>query len=173
MRCSRLACCLLLVVPVLSAQAEVYRYVDKHGNHVFTDSPPEGAEKVPPKPVMTMPFPKVSPITNGRVEVKKPAIAEYKITLLSPPADMVYRRGEGAVPVAVSVSPSLREGHSLEVRLDGKPVKDSAIPLDESLDRGTHTLTAQIVDAKGNVVAAAQSVSFHVQQPSALSPSLD
>lgn len=173
MRFSRLACCLLLVVPVLSAQAEVYRYVDKHGNHVFTDSPPEGAEKVPPKPVMTMPFPKVRSTTNGTPESKKTAIADYKITLLNPPADTVYRRGEGEVPVAVSVSPSLREGHRLEIQLDGKLFQGKSIPLDDSIDRGTHTLTAQIVDAKGNVVAAAQSVSFHVQQTSALNPNLN
>ena len=170
MRCFRLACCLLLVVPVLSAQAEVYQYVDKHGNKVFTDSPREGAEKVQTKPVMTMPFPKARSLSNGTSEGKKTAVADYKVTLLSPPADTVYRRSEGEVPVTVNVSPSLREGHRLEVQLDGKPFLGKSIPLDDSIDRGAHTLTAQIVDDKGNVVVSAQSVSFHVQQTSVQSP---
>ena len=37
MKITRLALSLCLVLPVLVAEAEVYRYVDKNGNHVFTD----------------------------------------------------------------------------------------------------------------------------------------
>lgn len=174
MRVSRLACCLLLVVPVLSAEAGVYRYIDKHGNQVFTDSPPEGAEKVETKPVMTMPFPRaresVAP-DSVTAQQKRAAVVAYTVTLSNPPADAVYRRGEGGgVPVAVSVSPSLEAGHQLEVLLDGNPWEGNAIPLSESMDRGTHTLLARVVDAKGNVLASSPTVSFHVQHQSSLGP---
>lgn len=173
MRSFRLACCLLLVVPVLSAQAEVYRYIDKHGNQVFTDAPREGAEMVPTKPVMTMPFPKgraTGAPDPGTAQQKKAAVAVYVVTLSSPPADTVYRRGEGEVPVAAAVSPSLAAEHRLEILLDGQPWEGSAIPLNESVERGTHTLVARVVDDKGAVLASSPTVSFHVQQHSSLGP---
>jgi len=169
----RVACYLLLIMPVVSAQAEVYRYIDKHGNQVFTDSPPKGAEKVLTKPVMTMPFPKgrASGVPDpATAQQKKAVVVAYTVTLSNPPADAVYHRGEGEVPVAVTVSPSLEEGHVLEVLLDGNPWEGNAIPLSESIDRGTHTLMARVVDDKGNVLASSSTVSFHVQQHSSLGP---
>lgn len=169
----RLFCCLLLVAPALPVQAEVYRYIDKNGNQVFTDAPRDGAEKVQTKPVMTMPFPKAKP--GGKAgatsaQQKKPSEVVYTVTMASPPPETVFRRGEGEVPVAASVSPSLAVGQQLEILLDGKPWEGAAIPLDDSLDRGTHTLQARVVDDKGSVLATSPVVNFHVQQTSALGP---
>ena len=76
MKVTRLACGLMLVVPVLMAEAEVYRYVDKNGNQVFTDSPPQGAEKVPQGPVMTMPFPKPRAKRSSEAEEVKAPVAK-------------------------------------------------------------------------------------------------
>lgn len=172
MKIARLACGLLLALPVLVAEAEVYRYIDKNGNQVFTDSPPQGAEKVRQGPVMTMPFPKTTVTRPLEVEaVRKPLVAgsSYTVTLSAPAPDSVYRRGEGEVPVAVSVSPALAEGHQLHVLLDGKRWDGGGIPLNESLDRGTHVIEARVVNGSGDVVASS-SVSFHVQQTSTLTP---
>lgn len=172
MKMARLAFGLLLALPVLVAQADVYRYVDKSGNVVFTDSPKEGAEKVQTRPVMTIPAPPRSALANGdgtTAPARKAAVREYAITLQSPPADAVYRRGEGEVPVALSINPSLGSGHRMEMLLDGKVWTGTSIPLDEKMDRGAHTLTARVVDAKGEVVSAS-SVTFHVQQSSELAP---
>jgi hypothetical protein len=169
MKVTRLACGLMLVVPVLMAEAEVYRYVDKNGNQVFTDSPPQGAEKVPQGPVMTMPFPKPRAKRSSEAEeVKAPVVTgAYKVTLSSPAPDSVFRRGEGEVPIAVSVEPALADGYQLQVFLDGKPWSGGSIPLDESLDRGSHVVEARVMDGKGGVVTSA-SASFHVQQTSTL-----
>lgn len=172
MKTIRLACAVLLALPVLTAQAAVYRYVDKSGNVVFTDSPPEGAEKVQTRPVMTIPAPPKGAVQGGQAggaPTKKLAVKEYVITLQNPAPEAVFRRGEGEVPVAISVSPSLVDGHRLEMLLDGKEWSGSSIPLDDTIDRGAHTLTAQVLDAKGNVLSAT-SVTFHVQQPSVLAP---
>lgn len=174
MKLARLACGLLLALPVLVAEAEVYRYIDKSGNVVFTDSPPEGAEKIVPKPVMTIPATPRGATQGGKNTAgatKKAATQEYVIILQNPPAEAVYQRGEGGeVPVAISVAPSLVGGHRFQMLLDGVAWVGSSIPLDEKLDRGAHTLTAQVVDAQGNVLSTS-SVTFHVQQPSVLAPS--
>jgi hypothetical protein len=171
MKVARLACGLLLVLPVWVAQAEVYRYIDKNGNQVFTDSPPQGAEKVPQGPVMTMPFPKAATTRRPEAEeVKKPVTTgAYVVTLSAPEADSVFRRGEGEVPVAVSVSPALTEGQQLQVLLDGKKWDGGGIPLDETLDRGTHIIEARVMNDKGGVLSSA-SVRFHVQQTIAPTP---
>ncbi len=166
-----LICTVLLVAPVLSAQAEVYRYVDKQGNQVFTDKPAEGAEKVQTGPVMTVPFPKTGGAsTNPSVVQQRPVAKTYTVTLLSPPAETVYRRGDGEVPVAATVSPSLAAGDELQILLDGKPWQGSVIPLDDTLERGSHTLQARVVDEKGAVLATSAAVSFHVQQNSSQGP---
>lgn len=165
-----LICTVLLVAPVLSVQAEVYRYVDKQGNHVFTDKPAEGAEKVQTGPVMTVPFPKTggASTTGGPAAVQqKPVARTYTVTLLSPPAETTYRRGDADIPVAATVSPSLAAGEQLEILLDGKPWEGSVIPLDDSLDRGSHTLQARVVDEKGTVLATSATVTIHVQQHTA------
>lgn len=168
---ARLVFGLLLVVPVLAAEAEVYRYIDRNGNQVFTDSPPQGAEKVRQGPVMTMPFPKGAVARPLEVEAaRKPLVSgSYAVTLSTPAMDSVYRRGEGEVPVAVSVSPALTDGHQLHVLLDGKRWEGGSIPLNESLDRGTHVIEARVVNGSGDVLASS-SVSFHVQQTSTLAP---
>ncbi|MDP2226989.1 MAG: DUF4124 domain-containing protein [Moraxellaceae bacterium] len=167
---------LVLCLPALPAQAQIYKYVDASGNLVLTDTPREGAVPVQTSPIMTMPFPKGSSPPSSSAGDPTPARQQalaYTVLLSSPPADTSYRRGEDAVPVAVTVSPSLADGHRLEVLLDGKVISNgggTSIALDENIDRGTHTLVARVVDSAGKVLASSAAVSFTVQQSSLLSP---
>ncbi len=172
MKITRLALSLCLVLPVLVAEAEVYRYVDKNGNQVFTDTPPQGAEKIDPGPTMTMPFPKGEAVRSKKeaeAASKRIVGGPYTITLSAPAPDSVYRRGEGEVPVAVSVDPALAEGDQLNVLLDGKRWPGGSIPLDDTLDRGSHIVEARVVNSRGEVQTST-SATFTVQQTSVQSP---
>ena len=160
----------LLLVAVLPVQADVYRYIDEKGNHVFTDAPREGAEKITTSPVMTIPFPRGAAVGNPAAPAaRKPAEQAYVITMKGPEPEGTYRRGDDPAPVAVSVSPALGKGHDLLLLLNGNPWQGDAIVFDESLDRGSHTLEARVVNERGAVLASSR-LNFHVKQHSTMAP---
>ncbi|HEX6591717.1 MAG TPA: DUF4124 domain-containing protein [Moraxellaceae bacterium] len=160
------------------AHAEVYKYYDSNGNLVLSDSLPKDstaaakAEKVQERPVMTLPA--LGP-DKGRYsaedEVKKKAEGvKYVVVIQSPAAEATFQRGDEAIPVAYSVTPSLQAGDKLEVLFDGAAADGEISQLSSaSLDRGSHTLTVRVLNDKGKELASASSV-FYIQQTSKLGP---
>lgn len=167
---SRILPALLLLSLVTPVQAAIYKYIDKNGNLVLTDEPVPGATKIEEKPVMTIPAmdkSKVHGLPAGKAEAA--ASKEYVITIVSPKNDAtIQRHADEQIPVGVSVSPALERGHVLDVLLDGRVFNGSALP--SELDRGSHTLSTRVRDAAGKVLKEGPSVTFHIQQPSLLSP---
>lgn len=157
------------------ARAEIYKYFDAEGNLVLSDTVPEKnpeqAEKLKPRPIMTIPAMapdrKRTPVPAA-TKAKAAAAAEYVIVIQSPVHDETYPRGSGPVAVGVSVSPGLAAGHRLEFVLDGQPAADLARIEPDQMDRGSHVLAVRVVDAAGAALKSAE-VTFHVQQRSVLS----
>lgn len=175
-RCLLLALALLL--PGTAVQAEIYKYYDADGNLVLSDTVPkqnpEKAERVRPRPVMTVPAVPVDRRSRATPETARPAArplpGEYAIVIQSPAAEQTYQRTPEPVPVAVSVSPGLAAGHRLEMALDGAaPVAELTQLVPDAMDRGSHTLQVRVVDAAGKELKAA-AVTFHIQQRSLMSP---
>lgn len=175
MRLHRLPGLLALLTLALPATAEVYKYYDKDGNLVLSDVVPgdraEKVEKITPRPVMTVPALNPDRLPRQSRLAERPAVTEardYEIVIQSPGAEADYRTMEEAIPIAFSITPSLKEGHRLETLLDGEPVAGESIA-PEPLGRGTHTLEIRVADAEGKVLKQS-SVVFHIQQPTALGP---
>lgn len=173
----RILLALTAMLVVSAAQAEVYRYIDSKGNLVFTDTPPKDkadaakAEKVETKPLMTVPaFQGKGARTSGPAP-KKAANPGYEIVIQSPePGATFQKNAEEAIPVAVSVSPSVLAGHSLVYLLDGQAQNEAIGSLSsEVFDRGAHRLEVRVVDEKGEVLSRA-AVEFNIQQTSAQGP---
>lgn len=153
-----------------TAQAGVfYKYFDKDGNMVITDTPYPGAEKIETKPVMTMPFPKGQGDAPAADKPKKAAAEGYMIVIQSPADQSTYQRHGDPIAVAVSVSPSLHGGDSLKMLIDGKEISDSTKSSIEpdGLERGAHQFTARVVDADGAVLKES-SATFYIHQQSTL-----
>lgn len=116
--------------------------------------------------VQTMPLPKV----EGRRPVKdaKDTASSYSVTIASPQSGQVFRKAESdSVPVGVSVTPELSKKHRLVIMLDGHPVAEDAEAVSlnlAELERGSHVVTAQVLDEAGKVFGSATSVSFQVDQ---------
>ena len=154
---------LFLGQPVL---AEVYTYIDDEGNRVFTDRPKAGNAKrlelVPsnamdrPAPIQPPPlYPKPIPREQG-----------YQVLrILVPEPDATIRDGEGNLIVSAMSEPGLRANHSYRLLLDGNPVgepgRSPVFPL-ENLDRGTHQLAVEIIDAQGRMVERTPSQPVHI-----------
>lgn len=178
---NRLWLLLALILPTLSAGADIYQYYDQDGNLVLSDEVPgenaERVERIEVRPVMTMPA--VAPVKKGRKAAataaaeasgKKPeALPGYVIRVQSPVAGQSYPKGGEAIPVSVGVSPELRVGDRLEMRLDGEVVVNLASIAADQLERGEHQLVVRVLAADGKPLASAV-VPFHIQQRSALKP---
>jgi hypothetical protein len=161
----------------MNTQAEIYKKVLPDGSVVFTDDPKEGGQKidVPPLPIIGFPKkadPKAAATTSSDKRDKKEptdsASGFYKsFTVSEPTADSAMRANDGSVNVTLSLQPPLdtKKAHKIVFILDGKPVTQPATGLAttlEGLDRGSHTVSAEVRDSQGAVLKAADPVIFHV-----------
>lgn len=172
MRTITLSLLVLGLVPALAA-AGVYKWVDPDGTVHFSDTPQPGAEEVHvPPPQMYTPAP-YAPITP-RPEAPA-AQAEYtQLAITAPEAEASIWDNTGAIPVSFSLKPALKadRGHRLVVLVDGQaqePVKGTSTTL-ENVERGSHTLQGQIVDAAGKVLVSSSAITVHLHRQSVLGP---
>ncbi len=92
------------------------------------------------------------------------------ITITSPQPDQTIRFAETGITVAVSVTPALQSGETINISLDGRIVASgsgSSFNVGE-VYRGSHTLSASVVDSSGTVLFTSSPVTFYIQQHSIL-----
>jgi hypothetical protein len=76
-----------------------------------------------------------------------------------------WGRTDGSVSVSLALQPALAPGHGIQLTVDGRPLAETGKSLAVTLanmDRGAHTVSATVVDARGQPVATTSAVSFHV-----------
>lgn len=168
---------LLLLCLLPPVQAAVYSYVDKEGNRVYTDQPPKGvkATQVPltvPNNLnqQGQPTRKLSPTPAApAARPAKTAPFRYQmLRILVPEPDATVIDQEGQLIVSLVSEPALQPGHSYRLLLDDKEVgvgHSPVFPLG-NLDRGSHSLVAEILAADGNVLERTPAQPFHLRRPS-------
>lgn len=158
--------CLLLLTS-LPAFAGVYTYLDADGNRVFTDKPRSAnAQRVELAPANSASLPAPPPAAPPALPAALlPAYQLLRITLPEP--DATIRDNEGNLLVTLESDPGLLAGHRYRLLLDGRvhgaPARSPVFTLD-NLDRGTHQLAAEIVDAEGRIVERTPSQPFHLRR---------
>lgn len=161
-----------------SSVAEIYKIINPDGSITFSDQPSEGASTVPeaPKPQASEPAPVTpakKPTTTATTPDKKPETSENKptvyksLTIASPKNDEAVRSNEGAVTVAVSLTPLLdtNQGDTITLFLDGQPVgKPSNLTVFNLADvtRGSHTLSATLKNKNGATLLVSPTITFHL-----------
>ncbi len=166
---------LSLSFPSLSEEKVLYKKIDKNGRVIFTDKPVPGSKKVvinTNKNVMTMPKPKAK---AKSVESEDTSETEnlYEILAIEQPSnDEAIRANDGSLYVIVALSPHLARKHSVRLLMDGSTAgSDQKVPYFSltNIDRGTHQLTAQIInDETGEVLQSSETLSFHLLRTSRL-----
>lgn len=150
-----------------TAHAEVYRSVDESGNVIFTDKQMGNSEKVDLPGLTTYASPPYNKIEAD--ETKKPiteftSYSEFKI--LSPANKETIRDADGGVTLNLQVTPELQVklGHRIILFLDGKETASTTVSKYKltKAERGTHTLTAQIVDSNNKTWSEKASVVFNI-----------
>jgi len=168
---------LLLMACIPSASAEVYKWVDEKGVVHYTDKPPsDNATPAELPPLQTYKGGQVPKLKPSAVEAKPkppPPAGAMQVEIVAPEADENVRENEGNVPVSVAVVPALPPGHRLVYYMDGVaqalPTESTSYVL-TNVERGSHTVSASVIDDAGNEVAAAPPVTFHMKATSALAP---
>lgn len=177
---------LIFYLPV-AAPATIYKSIGPDGQVIYSDQPQPGAKEIelppevppsPPSVIAPEPTPTMGK-TPGKVRetptlTEKPPVTGYnKLAIIKPENDEAVRANNGVVDVDLALEPALdtKAGHQIAVTLDGKELPD--IPAStqfqlNNVDRGTHSLQAQIIDAEGKVLARSNTVTFHLQRISAL-----
>ncbi len=162
----------MLLGCALNAQAAVYKWVDEDGNVHFSDEPKHpNAEKIhvpPPSTYTPAPLPKLQPKPP---ETPVPNQGYNSFGIGSPANDAVLWDTGGEVMVSVNLDPALKTelGHRLEFSVDGRKIgnSDSSSYLITNIERGTHQITARVVNINGAALDS-DSVTVHVRQRSLL-----
>jgi len=161
---------LVLIAGALPVSAEIYSYTDAQGNRVFTDRPgAHAAEPVETRPSNRM-TPQPVPQAEPRVDVLEAPAPRYSLLdILQPEADATVRSNAGELAVSVASSPALQAGHRYRLLLDGIPAAAPAESTDfvlTNVDRGTHRLTVEVVDAKDEPLQGSAARTFHMMRTS-------
>lgn len=164
----------LALVAAPPAGAKIYKWVLPDGTITYSDRPQEkGAKemKLPPLQTYTPP-PTPAPAPGPGTDKDKPATGYEVVKVVSPQPDEVIRDNGGTVNVRLELKPSLRDGHQVEILLDGKAIGSGASTSASvsNVNRGQHTVSAVVKDAEGKTVASAPGVTFHLKRASRLTP---
>jgi hypothetical protein len=173
-----LLCGIALAVVALPLAAQVYKVVDKDGNVTYTDQAPmDGSKPVELRPISVIEAPtyEKAPETtkDGDAEGEKEMSLSYlrknfkDFAIVSPQQEESVWRPDGPIPIAWSTQYALQEGMQVIIYLDGKRHTATtqqmiAVP---NMDRGEHTVKAELRDAKNRIIATAEPVVFFVRQP--------
>ncbi len=160
-----------------AVQADVYKSINADGEVEFSDVASEGAEPVKLPGLSTY---KPSPVVvkhggalAGETEDDEGPYKSLKVT--SPEDDATIWDNQGIATLTVALEPALltKSGHRIQYFLDGKAYGTPLARLSRTyrdIDRGTHTLSAAVVDVEGNAVINAEPVSIHLHKASIQHP---
>jgi len=149
-----------------NAFAGVYKHVNPDGSVEFTDVPNKiGQKPVEVAPPSTYSPPPVTPIKSA--ETKTTATDYESVSIASPANDVSIRSNDGSLSISVVSKPGLQAGDVYVLTMDGQKAGEStggSFKL-TNVDRGSHTLTVQIV-REGETLVQSQGVTVHLHRAS-------
>jgi hypothetical protein len=167
----QLASLLLLALTLPVAATEAWRWKDDKGVVHYSDTQVPGAERV------TLPSPPIiGTVVTPAPEPRALPPAPFKYTecvVVAPGNDQTFN-AVNSVNASLRISPGLVPGHRLQVFLDGQAYgawpAGALTAMLENINRGTHTLAVTVLDEGKQPVCTGPTITFHVRQPSLLSP---
>ncbi|MFJ2483366.1 DUF4124 domain-containing protein [Pseudomonas sp. NPDC087598] len=158
---------LILCLLALPVSAEVFTYIDAQGNRIYTDQPRGNAKRVPLATSNRMPANPTAarPLTTAKKSPEQPLFHYDMLRVLVPEPDATIRSSAGELIVSVTSEPGLQAGHRYRLLLDGQatgePGLSPVFPL-SNIDRGSHSLSIEILDAQGRIVERTANQPFHM-----------
>lgn len=167
----------LLASPVA---AQIYSWTDAEGNRVYSDQPRSGATTVELAPTNVIPrTPTAAPPHDDASRSSQSSSAAYQQLLITNPEhDSSIRSNEGTLTLTVVTEPPLSGSHLLKISLDGV-LNQTGVPgtgaamhqlTMHNVDRGSHELSAVVVDARGEELQRSPPITVHLQRTSLNQP---
>ena len=160
----------ILLLIVLPATAQIYKYTDAYGATAYSNQPPDG---VSAQPVDLPPLNSVEHQPPGdaapaaeAARNEQPHKTYEALELTGLPTTEALRANNGTFTVTVLIKPRLQGPHLLRLLLDGQPYgQPGNVPILQlvNIDRGEHHLAVQVIDGE-NVVQQSPTTTFTVQR---------
>lgn len=151
--------------------AEVYRWVDEAGKIHYSDSPRPGAEAVEIREPNVYDAPENLP----RIETEPPdpetdTPGYERLQITYPEPDSAFWDNQGNFTLRLTLEPALDSaaGHRVRVYLDGES-QGTTEKLQwrfTGVNRGSHSVRAEVIDEAGESLIQSGTVSFHLHQQS-------
>lgn len=173
-------CALGLLAGPVSAQ--IYSWTDAEGNRVYSDQPRSGASTVELKPTNVVePPPTANASRREQNSSQQPSASNsyQQLSITNPAHDSSIRSNEGDLTLTVVTDPPLSGSHLLRVSIDGT-LSQTGVPGSgaathqltiHNVDRGSHELSAVVVDARGEELQRSAPITVHLQRTSLNQPS--
>lgn len=156
------------------AQA-VYKWVDENGVVHYSDQPHPNAEKIHVQAIQT--YKPTGPDTQASGPGATPAAAAgaaYRGCAVVQPEDGQDFANVPSLGIVVQTDPSLHPGDQIFVTLDGQGLNDGKPTGPQfnlsPVERGMHTLQAQVRSSDGTVLCQTPGITFNVHQASIANP---
>ena len=176
MRFITILAALSLALTASPLMAQVYKVVDKDGNVTFTDQPPgDGSKPIELAPISVIEAPTYEKAPEATAEddaEKKMSLSylrrNYKdFAIISPQQEESVWKPDGPISIAWNTRYAIQEGMQVTVYLDGKvhTTTSEQVVAVGGLERGEHSVKAELRDAKNRTIATTEQVVFFVRQP--------
>ena len=163
----------LLLCVSLVCGAAVYMQTDSNGNVAYSDAPSPNAKQIDvpaPSTIETAPAVTTKPRDNGGGAGDAGALGPtphkpYTQFGITSPQDQQTYQNQRDIPVEFDANPRLQRGDSIQVYVDGAKYRDpwfsqhAAIYL---LNRGTHTVSAVLLDNTGAPLKQSNAVTIYI-----------
>ena len=150
------------------AQERVYKRVNPDGSVEYSDQPTQGAEvmNVPKGSTFSLPDAPARTAAAAEAAAEETKVVYDSLEITRPTNDETIRSNEGKLTALARVVPELDANHRFRWSLDGEIVQDVNSPelRLNNIDRGSHNLQAEIVDADGKVVISSETITFHLMR---------
>lgn len=157
-----------LLAVTTSLQADIYKWTDSDGNVHFSDKQHQDAEiiKLPPIQVYSPQPQNEQPAQNSN---QNPVRAiEYSSIQFNQPVDQAtIWSNQGNFPINLDIEPELAPNDTLQLLLDGEPIgkpQNSTSFQLTGVNRGSHTLQAQILNAQGEVLKSSETITIFLHR---------
>lgn len=163
---------LLLIILILIpyyAMAAVYQQTISNGTVIYSDVPLDTNAK---KINITTENKISTPNTHKEADIKAdtknefviPTKKPYTVFTITTPADQATIQNQPSIPVVIDIKPDLQPGDKIQLYIDGKPwgeaIASNQLQLIE-IDRGTHQLSASIIDSQQQLLLQSNTITFY------------
>ncbi len=163
---------IIYLLPALLSAETVYKSVDEKGQVLFTDMPPENAEKI------TIEEPNIISISAPEQPDQETANRDRHtsyttLEIVNPVDDQIITGTQGNFTVDVTLKPDLAEQDELVLLMDGKVMQSGKITrfVLSNIDRGAHTLEVAVRNDKEKLSKRSQrsqGVTVHIRRTAKL-----